>query len=42
MEVDDKGVVLGTKFYRSLIRSDKRMDYEQLERMFRGTEPMDP
>ena len=41
MEVDDKGRVLHSKFYRSLIRSDKRMDYEQLERMFRGTQPMD-
>ena len=41
MEVDDSGRVLGSRFYRSLIRSDKRLDYEQLERMFRGTEPMD-
>jgi ribonuclease R len=41
MELDDKGRVLESKFYRSLIRSDKRMDYEQLERMFRGTEPAD-
>ena len=24
------------RFYRSLIRSDRRLDYEQLERMFRG------
>ncbi len=41
MEVDDKGRVLSSKFYRSLIRSAKRMNYEQLERMFRETEPMD-
>jgi ribonuclease R len=41
MEVDDKGRVLKSKFYRSLIRSDKRMNYEELERMFRGTEPVD-
>ena len=42
MEVDDTGRVLGSRFYRSLIRSDKRMDYEQVERMFRATEPVDP
>ena len=41
MEVNDAGQVLHTRFYRSLIRSDKRMDYEQLERMFLGTEPVD-
>ncbi len=41
MEVDDKGRVLQSKFYRSLIRSDKRMDYEQLERVFRGSETVD-
>ncbi|MBC7293263.1 MAG: RNB domain-containing ribonuclease, partial [Thermoleophilia bacterium] len=33
--------VLQTRFYRSLIRSDRRLNYEQLERMFRGEEPMD-
>lgn len=42
MEVDDTGEVLGSRFYRSLIRSDKRMDYEQVERMFRAKEPVDP
>ncbi len=41
MEVDDRGRVLQTRFYRSLIRSAKRLDYEQLERMFRGTEAVD-
>ncbi len=41
MEVDDRGGVLQTRFYRSLIRSDRRLDYEQLERMFRGSEPLD-
>jgi ribonuclease R len=41
MEVDDKGRVLKSKFYRSLIRSDARLDYERVERMLRGTEPVD-
>jgi ribonuclease R len=41
MEVDDKGKVLASRFYRSLIRSDARLDYEQVERMFRGLERMD-
>ena len=41
MEVDDTGRVLQTRFYRSLIRSDRRLDYEQLERMFRGSEAID-
>lgn len=41
MEVDDKGTVREVRFYRSLIRSDRRLDYEQLERMFRDEEPMD-
>ncbi len=41
MEVDDGGRVLQTRFYRSLIRSDRRLDYEQLERMFRGSEAID-
>jgi ribonuclease R len=38
MDVDDAGRVLRTRFYRSLIRSDARLDYEQVERMFRGLE----
>ncbi|MFH0917346.1 MAG: RNB domain-containing ribonuclease [bacterium] len=41
MEVDDRGRVLQTRFYRSLIRSAKRLDYEQLERVFRGKEAVD-
>jgi len=41
MDVDDNGVVRSTRFYRSLIRSDRRLDYEQVERMFRGEESMD-
>ena len=41
MEVDDSGVVREVRFYRSLIRSDRRLDYEQLERMFRGEEQID-
>jgi ribonuclease R len=42
MEVDDKGRVLSSRFYRSLIRSDARLDYEQVERMFKGQEAMTP
>lgn len=41
MEIDDTGRVLQTRFYRSLIRSDRRLDYEQLERMMRGSEAID-
>ena len=40
MDVDDAGRVLHTRFYRSLIRSDARLDYEQVERMFGGLEPV--
>ena len=40
MDVDEAGRVLRTRFYRSLIRSDARLDYEQAERMFRGLEPV--
>jgi len=42
MDVDDEGRVHGSRFYRSLIRSDARLDYEQVERMFKGEEPMEP
>jgi ribonuclease R len=42
MEVDDAGRVRNSRFYRSLIRSDARLDYEQVERMFRGEEAIDP
>jgi ribonuclease R len=38
MELDDAGRVLQTRFYRSLIRSNRRLNYEQVERMFLGTE----
>ena len=41
MEVDDSGSGREVRFYRSLIRSDRRLDYEQLERMFRGEEDID-
>lgn len=41
MEVDRTGRVVSTKFYRSLIRNDRRLDYEQVERMFQGREKMD-
>jgi ribonuclease R len=41
MVVDTKGQVLNCRFYRSLIRSDARLDYEQVERMFRGDEVVD-
>lgn len=41
MEVDDRGKVLARRFYRSLIRSDRRLDYEQVERMFRSEEEVD-
>jgi len=41
MDVDDHGIVRSTRFYRSLIRSDRRLDYEQVERMFRGEEAVD-
>jgi ribonuclease R len=40
LEIDDGGRVLAARFYRSLILSDIRLDYEQVERMFRGLEPM--
>jgi ribonuclease R len=38
MDVDERGSVHGSRFYRSLINSDARLDYEQVERMFRGEE----
>jgi ribonuclease R len=41
LEIDDTGRVLQTRFFRSLIRSDRRLDYEQLERMMRGSELID-
>jgi ribonuclease R len=41
MEVDGTGRVIQSRFYRSLIRSDARLNYEQLEHMFRGEEAID-
>ncbi len=34
MELDVRGRVLGVRFYRSSIRSDERLDYDQLEAIF--------
>jgi ribonuclease R len=42
MEVDAEGRVRKSRFYRSLIRSDARLHYEQVERMFHHLEPVDP
>ncbi|MCL5943106.1 MAG: RNB domain-containing ribonuclease [Actinobacteria bacterium] len=36
MELDPEARVLGARFYRSLIRSDERLDYDQLEAVFQG------
>ena len=36
MELDDGGRVRHARFYCSLIRSDRRMDYEGLEEVFQG------
>ena len=41
MQVDAQGGVQSSRFYRSLIRSNARLDYEQVERMFRGAEQID-
>jgi ribonuclease R len=39
IEMDMRGAkVLRTAFYRSLIRSDERMDYERVDRLFAGHE----
>ena len=40
MDLDPTGKVLSSRFYRSVIRSDLRLDYEQVERMFHGLEPI--
>ena len=42
MDLDTSGGVIRGTFYRSLIRSDARLDYEQVERMLRGLEPTPP
>src|SRR5262249_47111237 len=40
VELDFRGAdVTRTAFYRSLIRSDARLDYDQVDRVFAGTEP---
>ncbi len=36
IELDEKGVSLGASFYRSRIRSDARLDYDQLDLVFSG------
>jgi ribonuclease R len=35
----DGANVVGAEFYRSLIRSDERLDYERVDRIFAGDEP---
>jgi len=43
IELELRGAeVLGAAFYRSLIRSDARLDYEQVDRVFAGQESPDP
>jgi ribonuclease R len=38
-----EGGVIGASFYRSLIRSDERLDYERVDRIFAGRErPQEP
>jgi ribonuclease R len=40
VELELHGARVGrTQFYRSLIRSDARLDYEQVDRVFAGTDP---
>ena len=42
MTCDVAGLPREVRFYRSLIRSDARLDYDELETVFRGTAPSDP
>ncbi len=42
MTVDERGNVQKAHFYRSLIRSDRRLDYEELEQIFQGEREADP
>jgi ribonuclease R len=42
MVVDKRGNVQKAHFYRSLIRSDRRLDYEELEQIFQGEREADP
>jgi len=39
MEVEPSGRVRAVRFYRSLIRSDLRLTYDQLEEVFQGARP---
>jgi ribonuclease R len=38
LEVSDEGEVRAARFYRSRVRSDARLDYDALDRIFAGTE----
>jgi ribonuclease R len=38
MTVGERGVVRGASFYRSMIRSDERLDYDRVDRIFAGRE----
>ena len=43
VELEGRGArVQRSRFYRSLIRSDDRLDYEQVDRVFAGAEPAAP
>lgn len=42
LAVDEHGQVQKARFYRSLIRSDRRLDYEELEQVFQGETEADP
>jgi ribonuclease R len=43
VELEGRGArVQRSRFYRSLIRSDDRLDYEQVDRVFAGAEPAGP
>ena len=43
VELDAAGAVAGARFYRSRIRSDARLDYEQLDEIFAGrAKPPEP
>jgi ribonuclease R len=38
LEVSDEGEVRSARFHRTLVRSDARLDYDALDRIFAGTE----
>lgn len=42
LEMDRAGEVKNVRFYRSLIRSDLRLNYDELEEIFRGNRPPSP